>query len=103
MGWKGLQPEVFKSGSLCAYSHGSLYLGDNGTKEECQWEVIPIDNGEFVYFKNRENQRILDSNNLSSGFLWISNEDWSVPHAYDHYSGKDYHKWRLIDPIYLLP
>lgn len=81
--------------ALYADDKGHAY-GDTSKSESNQyWEMIPVDNGQYYYLKNRHNGRILDSGELQSCAA-SSTCCCSTVHAYDVYTGTDYQKWRVF-------
>ena len=79
---------------LYADDAGHAY-GDSSKSVTIQyWEMIPVDNGQYYYFKNRHNGRILDSGELQN-CASSSTCCCGTAHAYHVYTGTDYQKWKV--------
>lgn len=79
---------------LYADDDGHAY-GDTSKSESNQyWEMLPVDNGQYYYFRNRHNGRILDSGELQN-CASSSTCCCGTAHAYDVYTGTDYQKWKV--------
>lgn len=83
-------------------NYNALYADDNGhaygdtSKSESNqyWEMIPVDNGQYYYLRNRHNGRILDSGELQN-CASSSTCCCGTAHAYDVYTGTDFQKWKV--------
>ena len=79
---------------LYADDKGHAY-GDSSKSESNQyWEMIPVENGQYYYFKNRHNGRILDAGELQTCAA-SSSCCCGTAHAYDVYTGTDYQQWKV--------
>ena len=87
---------LYATGDGSAYGDYSSSIKDYSD----QWQITPIENGDYFYFENRANYRILDANDIfcSSVFSCSSSRlcCCTTVHAYSSYKRTNYQQWKIL-------